>query len=298
MMLTTICAIRSLFQSRSTGKERDASTTYDYTRESCGFMKHLSLFLCLALLSITTIAAAQPKQNDALQSSTQMVVVTTADWSAVEGVLMRYERARAGKRWKQLGDPVTVVVGNKGMGWGVGALPIDNSRNRLDPVKKEGDGKSPAGAFALSTAFGYAPQAAPAWKMPYIALTPSVECVDDSASRFYNRVLDRSTVAPDWHSSEQMRRSDDAYRVGLVVAHNDPPAPGGGSCIFLHIWSGRGQGTAGCTAMQREHLETILAWLDPARSPMLVQLPLAQYKKLRRHWHLPKLPKPSCTEAA
>jgi hypothetical protein len=42
--------------------------------------------------------------------------------------------------------------------------------------------------------------------------------------------------------------------------------------------------------MAQEQLEPILAWLDPAKSPLLVQLPAAQYKKLMKPWHLPKLP--------
>ena len=130
--------------------------------------------------------------------------------------------------------------------------------------------------------------------MPYINLTSSVECVDDSASRFYNRVLDRTTVSPDWHSSEKMLQAGEAYRFGIVVDHNTNPAvPAGGSCIFMHIWSGRGQGTVGCTAMPEEQLKTVLAWLDPVRNPLLVQFPYAQYEKERKHWHLPKLPRSS-----
>ena len=254
-------------------------------------MKHPLIFISLALLNLMALAVAQPPQHDALQSSTQMMAVTTDDWNAVEGVLVRYERARATRKWKQVGDPITVVVGKKGMGWGAGTLSTNGARDPQDPVKKEGDGKSPAGVFALGTGFGYAAQPASGWKMPYRSLTPSVECVDDSTSQFYNRILDRATVSPDWHSSEQMRRNDEAYRVGLVVEHNERPAvPGGGSCIFMHIWYGRGQGTTGCTAMPQEQIESILAWLDPARRPVLVQLPVAQYKRLRRQWHLPSLP--------
>jgi D-alanyl-D-alanine dipeptidase len=64
-----------------------------------------------------------------------------------------------------------------------------------------------------------------------------------------------------------------------------------GSCVFLHIWSGPAQGTAGCTAMAQDQLEPILTWLDPAKTPILVQLPQAQYKKLRKPWRLPKLTK-------
>jgi hypothetical protein len=36
-------------------------------------------------------------------------------------------------------------------------------------------------------------------------------------------------------------------------------------------------------------MEGMLARLDPARSPLLVQLPRAEYKKLRRQWKLPAL---------
>jgi D-alanyl-D-alanine dipeptidase len=257
-------------------------------------MKLHFLCICIVILNIALAGAAQPVQRRVLPSSTQFVVVATRDWNAVEGVLLRYERANGNKGWKLAGDAIPVVVGKNGMGWGTGVLPTDSpaARTLLDPVKKEGGARSPAGIFWLSTAFGYDPRQRQGWKMPYIVLTPSVECVDDSASRFYNRVLDRRTVAPDWHSSEHMLRSDEAYRLGIAVDHNaNPPVPAGGSCIFMHIWSGLGQGTTGCTAMPQEKIEALLAWLDPARNPMLVQLPLVQYKKQRKNWRLPKLPK-------
>jgi hypothetical protein len=41
--------------------------------------------------------------------------------------------------------------------------------------------------------------------------------------------------------------------------------------------------------MPQKQLESVLAWLDPARKPLLVQLPLAQYEGLRRDWKLPEL---------
>jgi len=178
--------------------------------------------------------------------------------------------------------------GQEGLGWGAGVAAEAGRRAANDPVKKEGDGKSPAGIFRLSTIFGYAAQEPPGWKMPYLNLTPSVECVDDARSKFYTRVLDRASVAPDWNSSEQMLRPDGEYRWGLVVDHNaEPVTAGAGSCIFLHIWLGPGVGTTGCTAMAQEQLEGLLARLDPARNPLLVQLPRPQYKKLRRRWKLP-----------
>ncbi len=243
--------------------------------------------LCAALL-----AQAQSQEPAALRASTQVLIVTTADWNAVEGTLQAYERPQAHKKWKAVGGPIAVVVGKKGLGWGAGLESANDTgpHGAGDPVKKEGDNKAPAGIFHLSTAFGYAAHAQAGWKMPYVSLTPTVECVDDASSKFYNRVVDRATVAPDWNSSEHMLRPDELYRWGLVVDHNtEPVTPGSGSCIFMHIWMGPGQGTTGCTAMTQEHLEGVIAWLDPARSPLLVQLPRAQYKKLRRQWKLPAL---------
>jgi L,D-peptidoglycan transpeptidase YkuD (ErfK/YbiS/YcfS/YnhG family) len=159
-----------------------------------------------------------------------------------------------------------------------------------DPVKHEGDGKSPAGTFRISTGFGYAAATPAAWKLSYIRLTSGIECVDDAASHYYNKVLDRATVTPDWNSSEHMASTGEYYRWGAVVDHNVNPAlPGGGSCVFIHIWGGAGMGTAGCTAMAQGALEPILAWLDPAAKPVLVQLPLAQYARLKKAWKLPKL---------
>lgn len=222
-----------------------------------------------------------------------MVVVTTQDWSSPQAVLQRFERERPGKSWKAAGGPITVIVGKTGLAWGSGVLTVSAPfRDPGDPVKNEGDGKAPAGVFRLSQAFGYAPQERPGWKMPYFNLTPSIQCVDDPDSKFYNQLVDASRISPDWgsHENEKMLRPDDLYRWGIIVEHNtDPAAPGKGSCIFMHIWRGPGQPTVGCTAMAQADLEALLGWLDAARKPLLVQMPETQYIKLRKYWHLPAL---------
>ena len=228
-----------------------------------------------------------------------MMVVTTSGWSDVQGRLQRYQRATANEKWRPVGHPISVVVGKNGLGWGIGVIPTEDARTRSasDPVKREGDGKAPAGVFALGTAFGYAAQPLPGWRLSYLPLTSTIECVDDATSQHYNRIVDRSTVSPDWNSSEHMRDAGQAYRWGVVVdlngivsdANNPTPKPGAGSCVFLHIWHNSSQGTAGCTAMAQVELENLLTWLDPARKPLLVQLPRPAYQKLQDHWMLPKL---------
>lgn len=256
-------------------------------RTLCG-----TLALCTAVFAS---AMAQAQDAHPLGSSQQLIVVTTTDWNTVEGRLQRYERAQPGTTWKPVGEPIAIVVGKKGMGWGAGILPTDSPdlRSPVDPVKKEGDGKSPAGVFKFGTAFGYAADKPAGWKLPYIALTPSIECVDDASSSHYNQIVDRSQVTPDWSSSEHMSEAGVAYRWGAVIDHNiDPTRPGAGSCVFLHIWGGPHSGTAGCTAMPQDQLEPILTWLDPAKNPILVQAPIAQYEKVRSPFHLPAAPKP------
>jgi L,D-peptidoglycan transpeptidase YkuD (ErfK/YbiS/YcfS/YnhG family) len=216
----------------------------------------------------------------------QMVVVTTAGWDAVDAVLQRYERASAGDAWTAVGQPIPAAVGRTGLAWGTGLHPAVER----EPEKREGDGKAPAGVFRLSSAFGYAPPAEAGWiRMPYVQSDASVECVDDSRSRFYNRRVDRDTIPrPDWTSHEEMRRPDELYRWGVWVDHNsDPPRPLGGSCIFLHVWGGPGVATSGCTAMAESDLREVLAWLDPRARPVLVQLPASAYAGLRGAWALP-----------
>lgn len=247
----------------------------------------------IAIGVCSLVVCADAKELPAFSHSTEMVVVTTADWNAPSGTLQRYERKSPGNPWKAVGEPISVMVGKTGLGWGSGLVKITASSSaKSDPVKKEGDGKAPAGVFRFSTAFGYAPEEQPGWKMPYLPLPSSIQCVDDADSKFYNTLVDASRVSPDWgkHENEQMRRSDDLYRWGILVDHNtDPPVAGKGSCIFMHIWRGPGQPTVGCTAMPQKDLEILSAWLDPDRKPLLVQLPAAQYQKLKKHWRLPAL---------
>jgi len=84
-----------------------------------------------------------------------------------------------------------------------------------------------------------------------------------------------------------MRRDDDQYRWGVVVDHNAERETGCGSCVFLHIWEAPGKGTAGCTAMNSSSMEAVLRWLDAKERPVLVQLPRAEFERLRTAWGLP-----------
>jgi D-alanyl-D-alanine dipeptidase len=227
--------------------------------------------LAVALSSCAT----KPAPRELFGDSTQLIVVTTPDWDATKGVLTVHERQNG--VWTAIGDAIPVVVGRTGLAWGDG-LPLPPHHD--GPVKKEGDGKAPAGLFALTSLFGYEAQNLSA-HMPYITATPTVECVDDATSPHYNTMVDTLAVPKTWTSSENMLRRDDLYREGVVVAHNsNPPVSGHGSCIFLHLWSGPDSTTAGCTAMSGENLARVIRWLDADRHPLLLQLTQAEFDAL------------------
>jgi L,D-peptidoglycan transpeptidase YkuD (ErfK/YbiS/YcfS/YnhG family) len=241
---------------------------------------------------------AQTSAPTPLAQARQLLMVTTKNWQTVDGALQRYERARASDAWRPVGALIPIVVGRNGLAWGRGlhGEPATLARGN-DPLKREGDGKAPAGAFRLTAAFGYAPPAqARQVKLPYLHARETVQCVDDAQSVYYNQVVDRAQIkTPDWRSHEEMRRKDELYRWGVVVEHNagsvsnerSQAQPRGGSCIFLHIWSGAGRGTAGCTAMEAKLMEEVLYWLDPQKQPVLVQLPEPEFARLQAVWQLP-----------
>lgn len=241
---------------------------------------------------------ARPVSAAALLSSAkQLLLVTTSGWDDVTGSLTGFERGADGSwrevRWRTDERPatplrdVTIVVGKNGTAWDPGVVaPVPG------PVKQEGDGRSPAGVFALGTAFGFARAAEASWlKLSYRELTSTLECVDDPASEFYNTLTDPTAVEADWKSSEKMREIAPAYHWGVVIEYNaSPVVPRRGSCVFLHIGGVGGKGTAGCTAMSEPALKAVMQWLDPKASPVLVQLPLDAYTALKTAWGLPSLP--------
>jgi L,D-peptidoglycan transpeptidase YkuD (ErfK/YbiS/YcfS/YnhG family) len=212
----------------------------------------------------------------------QLIIVVTLHWNAIQGEMHLFEREESG--WVSAGDPIPVVVGQAGMAWGIGLHPPMEGMQ-----KREGDLKSPAGLFALDQAFGHAPEM-PGLKIDYLPLRAGLEAVDDPHSHYYNRIVDRETIAkPDWQSSEKMAEIS-LYDLGVVIQHNSPnPIPGSGSAVFMHIWNDSESGTAGCTAMSRENMSKLLKWLDKDKQPKLIQMPLENYRKLHQSWSLPEL---------
>jgi D-alanyl-D-alanine dipeptidase len=244
-----------------------------------------------ALLCACTVSS-QPLVQEAPEArfagTNQLVVVTTAGWDSIAGSLQRFLRAHDGAPWRAEGSPVAVVVGRTGLAWGVGFDDAAANAGLDEPHKMEGDGRSPAGIYPLASTFGFAASLRGV-RLPYLQLTPDVECVDDTGSKHYNAIVRRSESNPvDWTSSEKMSQVP-VYRIGIVVDYNAAPVKGRGSCIFVHIAAGPRTPTVGCTALEAAELERLMTWLDPRARPLLVQLPAGVYARVQEGWGLPAL---------
>jgi L,D-peptidoglycan transpeptidase YkuD (ErfK/YbiS/YcfS/YnhG family) len=217
----------------------------------------------------------------------QLVLVTTPDWDSSQGTLRTFVRTEAG--WKEVDAASSVVIGRAGAAWGVGL-----HGTQAGPRKREGDGRSPAGAFAVGAAFGYADAVSTA--LHYEPMDSNDWCVDVSASPHYNRIVDSKEVGVDAvaGSTEPMRRDlhvngDQLYKIGFVIKHNPANERDAGSCIFAHVWKSADVPTAGCTAMAEPAMSRLLSWLRPEAAPVFVLLPMGEYARLRDGWGLPEI---------
>lgn len=234
--------------------------------------------ISLLLIFITTAQASCLKTDQILLSLTDSL----NDKNATVTLFNRTQ-----KGWEPTSSKITAVIGKNGMQWGKSRFHKDSL-----PEKKEGDGKSPMGAFKITKTFGYFPALQFQYKtdspLEHLHVDKKSVCIDDIHSKYYNQViLDETTVKKDWNSHEKMKRDDYQYRFGALVEHNHRNLSGKGSCIFLHIWEKEGSGTAGCTAMEEVYLKDILEKLDASKKPLLVQLTKKRYQKLKKSWCLP-----------
>ena len=238
-------------------------------------MKTLLLFL----MTLPVFSQAIPA------TSKQAVVARTTSWTSSYADLYLYERK--GNQWVKADGPIKVRLGRTGSAWGLG---IHKNAKGLT-LKKEGDGKSPAGIFDIGGAWGDASTIKKHPQLPYRKVTPRDLWVEDSKSPLYNqhKILPH-TPKTAWEKRQQMKQNDYAHALKLFIAHNPGPKakPYAGSAVFFHIWRGGGsKPTAGCTTMAPANLKKLVAWIDPTKKPVYVLMPTSEYTAKRATWKLP-----------
>lgn len=208
----------------------------------------LSLIVSLIVCLLTsTLRAEEPPQG--LPADCEQCIVVLGKSNDLHAKLQTFEK-KAGS-WTRTRE-----------------LPATVGRNGIATAeaKKEGDGKTPAGMYRLTRAFGYAEKIETG--LTYRQATAKDLWIDDSQSPDYNRWVTAPTKAK---SFEEMKRKDDLYEIGAVIEYNtDPIVAGKGSAIFFHVWGGKDSPTAGCVAIEKQKLREILKWLDRARRPCIV----------------------------
>ena len=228
------------------------------------------------------VPVASEHRGPIAASARQLVVVRGAGWDEFHARAQRFERGQVGGAWRSVGAAFDVVLGHAGLAWGRGLHGEGAPRGKAGPLKREGDGRSPAGVFTLGAAYGRAERSALA--LAYTRASTTLRCVDDPRSAHYNQIVDSAELEQDWSSAEPMRRY---YELAITVEHNHSREASAGSCIFLHPWKDPETPVTGCTAMASETLDVLAVWLEPGA--VIVALPASSLMDLRGRWALPEL---------
>lgn len=131
----------------------------------------------------------------------------------------------------------------------------------ISATKKEGDGITPAGNFALRRVFYRADRIdPPQTALPVQALQPADGWCDDPSTAEYNQFV----ILPYAGSHEEFWREDHLYDIIIEVGYNDnPPVAGLGSAIFMHITRKNYLPTQGCVALAMDDMLSLLRACNP-----------------------------------
>lgn len=143
-------------------------------------------------------------------------------------------------------------------------FPCALGRSGIATAKREGDGVTPTGTFALR-ALRYRPDRLPAPQcgLPTLALKPEDGWCDAPDDPAYNQPVTLPYAA----SHETLWREDHLYDIVIMLGYNDDPiVPGKGSAIFFHLAKQKDgvlQSTEGCVALALSDMLEVLNGVTP-----------------------------------
>jgi len=186
-------------------------------------------------------------QLTTISKNNQLILVTTTGYNTNKAEIRTFEKVD--NKWYQKLD-VSGYIGKYGFA----------------KVMSEDAEMSPRGKYTIGTAFGRYQN--PGTKLPYRQITSDDVWVDDPKSALYNTWQKASENHGRWSSAEKM--DIPAYNYGFVINYNTERIPGAGSAIFFHVSNSY---TLGCTGTAESNVLSILRWLDPDKSPVIIQTP-------------------------
>lgn len=149
--------------------------------------------------------------------------------------------------------------------------PCALGRSGIVSTKREGDGGTPHGTFALrELRFRSDRLQMPDTMLPIIESKMDDGWCDQPGDPAYNRFVKRPYHA----SSETFWREDQLYDIVIMLGYNDDPViDGAGSAIFFHLAkseNGLLQPTEGCVALTRPDMLSVLKDVKP-ETRMVIQ---------------------------
>jgi L,D-peptidoglycan transpeptidase YkuD (ErfK/YbiS/YcfS/YnhG family) len=176
----------------------------------------------------------------------QVITVQAASSRSEVAVVRTWQRQRDG-HFVQVFGPMFAYVGIHGVG-----------------ATREGLGRTPAGVFTLTQAFGN--EANNGTRLAYFRAGPDDWWDENPASAQYNHHV-ISPVSPGGES-ENLFYAGSAYAHAVVINYNtDPVIKGAGSGFFLHV--SFGAPTEGCVAISANDLNLVMRWLRPSLRPVI-----------------------------
>jgi L,D-peptidoglycan transpeptidase YkuD (ErfK/YbiS/YcfS/YnhG family) len=118
--------------------------------------------------------------------------------------------------------------------------------------KIEGDNITPKGVFRIVKIYYRKDRLKKlSSKFTLIEITKSMGWCDDPKSKKYNQLI----KLPSQFSHEKLHRKDNIYDLILVLNYNiKPTIKNKGSAIFMHVAKKNYERTAGCIALNKNHL--------------------------------------------
>jgi L,D-peptidoglycan transpeptidase YkuD (ErfK/YbiS/YcfS/YnhG family) len=150
-----------------------------------------------------------------------------------------------------------IVRSDRSAEWRGRRLRCALGRSGIRSDKREGDGATPAGEYALLRVLYRADRTSrPITVLPAGPIDPADGWCDAAGDPQYNRQV----TLPYPASAESLWRPDGLYDLVVVTSHNaDPVVPGKGSAIFVHVARPGYGPTEGCVAFEPSDLTSILA---------------------------------------
>lgn len=149
---------------------------------------------------------------------------------------------------------------------GCRVLPCALGRSGIKSIKREGDGATPHGRFAvLAVHMRRDCWSARSHRLPLTFITPDKGWCDAVGDRNYNRPVPLPYPA----SHEKLQREDHLYDIFFDLDHNRRHRlTRGGSAIFFHLAREDYGPTEGCVAISGAHMR----WLAPRIGPDTVMV--------------------------